>query len=131
MVQASVRNAHFNSQQEKIQRTEEKRCALIMSRSSKTELRFSKNGGSAVSCTDVIEVHRTEWFTVHLFYSSFRAPLLLLSWSSIAPPLLELRYYSFFGAPLLLYFQNSVTTPLSEHIQGYPQKMRLQRLLKL
>ena len=56
-----------------------KGAPLIMSRSSKTELRFSKNGGSAVSYTDAIEVHRTEWFTEHRFCSAFRAPLLLLS----------------------------------------------------
>ena len=81
-----------------------KGAPLIMSRSSKAELRFSKNGGSAVSCGDAIEVHRTEWFAVHRFYSSFGVPFLLLFWSSVTTPLLELRYYSSFGALLLLLF---------------------------
>ena len=37
-----------------------KGAPLIMSRSSKMELPFSKNGGSVVFCTDAIEVPRME-----------------------------------------------------------------------
>ena len=72
--------SHKIPSKKKYKERKRKGAPLIMSRSSKTELRFSNNGGSAVSCTYAIEVHRTEWFAVHRFYSSFGVPLLLFFW---------------------------------------------------
>ena len=152
------------TQQEKIQRTEEKRCTVnhVAEFENGTpilkEQRFSGiprwcDWGAPNGVIYGAPFLLLFWSSVTTpllelrYYSSLGAPLLLRSWSSVTTPLLELHYYSslgaslllcswssvttpFFRAPLLLHFQKSVTTPLSEHIQGYPQKMRLQRLLK-
>ena len=103
----------YSPSKKKYKERRRKGAPLIMSLSSKTELWFSKNGGSAVFCGDAIEVHRTEWFAVHRFYSSFGVPFLLLFWSSITTPLLELRYYT----PLLeLCYYSSLIRVRLEHL---------------
>ena len=117
------------TQQEKIQIERRRKGApLIMSRSSKTELRFSKNGGilygfdegapNGVICGAPFLL--LFWSSVTI---SLGAPLLLLSWSSVTTPLLELRYYSSYGAPLQHpHLPLGVTLPRPKWLGGWESR---------
>ena len=131
--QANTRT--YITQQEKIQRTEEKRCTVNHvaefvkrnSDSQRTEVqRYAevKTLRCTERCTERSDLRspfllrsRSSVTTPLLelrYYSALGAPLLLLSWRSVTTPLLELRYYSALGAPLLHCSWSSVTTPLLE-----------------
>jgi hypothetical protein len=98
------------TQQEKIQRTEEKRCTV--NHVAEFVKRNSDSQRTEVQrITKVKTLRCTERCTER---SDLRSPFLLLFWSSVSTPLLEFRFYSSFGVPLLLLFWSSVTTPLLE-----------------
>jgi len=85
------------TQQEKIQRTEEKRCTV--NHVAEFVKRNSDSQRTEVQrYTEVKTLRCTERCTER---SDLRSPFLLRSWSSVTTPLLELRYYSALGAPLL------------------------------
>ena len=98
------------SQQEKIQRTEEKRCTV--NHVAEFVKRNSDSQRTEVQrYTEVKLLRCTERCTER---SDLRSLFLLLFWSSVSTPLLEFRFYSSFGVQLLLLFWSSVTTPLLE-----------------
>ena len=71
------------TQQEKIQRTEEKRCTVnhVAEFENGTPILKERRFGGILYWCDwgAPNGARTEWFPEHRFYSVFRAPLLLLS----------------------------------------------------
>ena len=86
-----------HAQQEKIQRTEEKRCTV--NHVAEFVKRNSDSQRTEVQrLTKVKTLRCTERCTER---SDLRSPFLLLFWSSVSTPLLEFRYYSSFGAPFL------------------------------
>ena len=103
-IDLKVEGCQWRPQQEKIQRTEEKRCTV-------NHVAEFKNG------TPILKERR---FGGILYWCNWGAPngviccapFLLLFWSSVSTPLLEFSYYSSFGAPLLLFFWSSVSRAL-------------------
>ena len=90
------------AQQEKIQRTEEKRCTV--NHVAEFVKRNSDSQRTKVQrYTEGMRLRCTERCTER---SDLRC--------TVSTPLLEFRFYSSFGVPLLLLFWSSITTPLLE-----------------